>query len=273
MDTIGARAAIILAATAALAQPLSAAKLQDYTAEAFRVYARKTEDGLDDRIRKNRFLWVDDSASAMKEIRAGQVAVAPVAGKGEVHVRDGLIHDWIGADFVPKVTIEHVLAAQEDYDNHKNTHKPEVLDSKLLSRDGNDYKVYLRVSKSKAGITAVLKTEHKVHYSQIDQKRWEARSYSTRITQVKNPDRADEKELPEGEDSGYMWRLNSYWRFEERDGGVYVECEAISLTREPPLIFSWRITPIVRSLPRESLRNTLEATRKAALQRAGAPSR
>jgi hypothetical protein len=71
------------------------------------------------------------------------------------------------------------------------------------------------------------------------------------------------RELPPGQDHGFLWRLNSYWRFEERDGGVYVECEAISLTRNVPLGLGWLVNPIIRSLPRESLANTLWATREA----------
>jgi hypothetical protein len=60
-----------------------------------------------------------------------------------------------------------------------------------------------------------------------------------------------------------LWRLNSYWRFEERDGGVYVECRAISLTRDVPTGLGWIVEPIVRKLPRQSLINTLTATRQA----------
>ena len=260
--------ALIWVAALALAQPAVAAKLQDKTVQAFKEHVRKTEDGFEKRVRENRFLWVDESQEAMKQVRAGQVVVAPVVGKGELHVPDGLIHDWVGAIFIPNATMEQVLAAQKDYNNHKNTHKPEVLDSKLLSQKGNDFKIYLRVSKSKATVTAVLNTEHEVHYTQVDEKRWEARSYSTRITQVKNAGERDEKEMPEGDDSGYLWRLNSYWRYVEHDGGVYAECEAVSLTRDVPWIFSPIIVPIIRGLPRESLKNTLESTRKAALIRA-----
>jgi len=257
---------------AASVRLLCAGKLQDHTTQAFNDHIRKAEAGFDERLRNQSFLWVDRSPAALKQVRAREVAIAPVVGKGEVHVRDGLIHDWVGAVFIPNASLDQVLAAQQNYNNHKNTHRPEVLDSKLLRRDGNDYKVYLRVSKSKATVTAVLNTEHQVHYSRIDGTRWEARSYSTRITQLKDPGETGETELPEGNDSGYLWRLNSYWRYAGRDGGVYVECEAVSLTRDVPWGVSWIIVPIIRSLPRESLRNTLESTRNAVLaQRAKPP--
>ena len=64
-------------------------------------------------------------------------------------------------------------------------------------------------------------------------------------------------------DGGYLWRLNSYWRFLGRDGGTYVQCESVSLTRGIPLGFGWLIRPFVTSLPRESLEFTLDTTRLA----------
>jgi hypothetical protein len=87
---------------------------------------------------------------------------------------------------------------------------------------------------------------------------------------VEDPGKPSEKQLPQGEDHGFMWRLYSYWRFQERDGGVYVECEAVSLTRNVPAGLGWLIEPIVRHLPKESLESTLGLTRKAVLTNAAA---
>jgi hypothetical protein len=65
-----------------------------------------------------------------------------------------------------------------------------------------------------------------------------------------------------------MWALNSYWRFLERDGGVYVECQAVSLSRDIP--WPLRLLPfvpgIIGDLPKESLEGTLTATRDALLK-------
>ena len=62
-----------------------------------------------------------------------------------------------------------------------------------------------------------------------------------------------------------MWRLNSYWLLRERDGGVYLECEAVSLSRGVPAALAWLIDPIIRSLPKDALANTLRATREHVL--------
>jgi hypothetical protein len=126
------------------------------------------------------------------------------------------------------------------------------------------YTVSLRLLKKQV-ITVVLDTEHTVHYSRLDAKRATSYSRSTRIAEADNPGSPDESELQPGIDHGFLWRLNSYWRFEERDNGVYVECEAISLTRSVPIGLGWIVNPIVRTLPKESLENTLRNTRKAFL--------
>src|SRR5205807_8610257 len=92
-----------------------------------------------------------------------------------------------------------------------------------------------------------------------------SRSVSTRIAEVVDPGQPGEREKPVGHDGGFLWRLNSYWRFVERDGGVFVECESISLTRDIPTGLGWMIGPFVTSIPKESLEHTLGSTRSAAL--------
>jgi hypothetical protein len=140
-----------------------------------------------------------------------------------------------------------------------------VRDSRLLSRHGNNYLVYLRLVKKQV-LTVVLDTTHQVHYACASRTRCTSRSRATRIVEVDDPGGDREHEMPPGRDHGFLWRLDSWWRFEERDGGVYVECEAISLTRGVPAGLGWLINPIVRTLPRESLGNALKETR-AALER------
>jgi hypothetical protein len=88
-----------------------------------------------------------------------------------------------------------------------------------------------------------------------------SQSRSTRIAEVDNPGDVEERGMLPGQDHGFLWRLNSYWRFEQRDGGVYVECEGISLTRTVPVGLGWLVNPIVRTLPRESLEKSLRTLR------------
>jgi hypothetical protein len=250
------------AAFLALAGTALAVKLKPQTVQAFDRYVRAAEARTDERLRTRTPLWVDGSPERLKAVRAGEAAVAPLVGNGDLEVSDGLIHDWIGTMFVPGVTLAQTLAIVQDYGRNKTTHKPEVLDSKLLAHNGTDFRVYLRLMKKNV-LTVVLNTEHDIRYFPVNSTFCYSRSYSTRIAEVDNPGKPDERELPVGNDHGFLWRLYSYWTFQERDGGVYIECEAISLSRDIPAGLGWLIEPIIRTLPRESLVNTLTSTRNA----------
>jgi hypothetical protein len=174
----------------------------------------------------------------------------------------GLIHHWLGVVFVPGATLEQTLTLMEDYNHHQDVFKPEVVRSRLLSRQDNDFKIFYRLRKKKI-ITVTLDTYHDVHYFPVDSKRWYSRSYSTRIAEVVDADKPNEREKPAGRDGGFLWRINSTWKFEEKDGGMYIECESISLTRDIPRGLGWLIKPFVTSIPRDSLQMTMGSTRAA----------
>ena len=240
-----------------------AVELKAETVQAFDRYIRETEARLEQRLQPGRkFLWVDEEPGRADRVRQGQLAIENRSSGDTIAVPGGLIHDWIGAVFIPGGTLEKTLAFIQDYDHNQDNYKPEVLASRLVSRDGNDFKVYLRLMKQKV-ITVILDTDYDVRYFPLDGGRCHSRAYSTRIAEVRNAGKRDERILPPGQDDGFLWRLYSYWRFQERDGGVYVECEAISLTRAIPAGLGWLIEPIVTTLPRESLANTLRETRTA----------
>jgi hypothetical protein len=245
-----------------MAQTATPVKLKPQTLKSFSAYIRDAEAAMEQALDDGSpFLWSDVSSETAQQVRGGQVVAQFWSGRGPVKVPDGLIHDWIGALLIPGETVEDLLALVQDYDNHKNIYKPEVIDSKLISHRGNDFQIYLRLLKKKI-LTVVLDTDHDVHYRSLDRKRWLLRSYTTRIAEVEDAGSPKERALPPDAGYGFLWRLYSYWRFQEREGGVYVECRAISLTRDVPFGLGWIIEPIIQKLPRESLINTLEATRQ-----------
>jgi hypothetical protein len=251
----------------ALAPALSAAdlitvRLRPETAAAFNDYVRMAEARMDAEIREGRFLWLEQREERLQQARAGRAVIDPWEGKVSRDISSGIIHDWIGAALIPGATLAKTIGFMQNYDAHKNVYKPEVIDSKLLSRNGNSFKIYLRLLKKKV-LTVVLNTEHAVEYFQLSKTRAYSMSRSTRIAEVDSPGKPSEREIEQGGDHGFLWNINSYWRFEERDGGVYIECRAISLTRDVPVGLGWLVTPIIRNLPRESLESTLLATRKA----------
>lgn len=240
-------------------QPVS---LQAETASAFDEYIRAAEAGMSAAPSEKVLLWSDATAARAKRIRKGDVLAELWSGSEPVQVPHGLIHDWIGAAFAAGVPVAKTVALVQNYDAHKNIYKPEVIDSRLLSRRDNDFKIYLRLLKKKI-LTVVLDTEHEVRYTARDGTCWICQSHSTRISEVHDAGSAKETVLPPDTGFGFLWRLFSYWTFAERDGGTLLECRAISLTRDIPAALRWIIQPIVRKLPRESLVNTLAATRRA----------
>jgi hypothetical protein len=246
-----------------MVQTAKPVQLKPETVAAFDSYIHESEVAMDQTLHGSApFLWSDLDSLRAQQVRGGQVAAQFWSGRGPVKVPNGLIHDWIGAAFIPDSRLEDLLALIQDYDRHKSIYKPDVIDSKLLSRRDNDFQIYLRLLKKKI-ITVVLDTDHDVHYRPLGRKRWLCRSYTTRIAEVQNPGTREERVLPPDSGYGFLWRLYSYWRFEERDSGVYVECRAISLTRDVPFGLGWAIEPIIQKLPKESLLSTLEATRQA----------
>jgi hypothetical protein len=242
-----------------LAFPVCGAELKPATVGEFDRYIRETEQRLAD---ASVFLWADASADRERRVKSGEVVVEPFRGKPVTEVSDGLVHDWVGSVFIPGVTLERTLAMVRDYDHHKDVYKPEVIDSRVILQTGNEYHIYLRLLKKKV-ITVVLDSEHDVKYTPLDKTRWRSVSRTTKIAEVEKAGKPGERELPPGTGEGFLWKLNSYWRFEERDGGTWLECEAISLTRDIPTGLGWIVQPIIRDLPRESLANTLRSTRAA----------
>jgi hypothetical protein len=246
-----------------MVQTANVVTLKPKTLQSFDEYIRSAEEAMQPSLTgRSAFLWSDQNPNRAQQVKQGQIVAQLWAGDWPVKIPNGLIHDWVGAALVPSVTVEQVLAMVQNYDNHKNIYQPEVMDSKLISHDGNDFRIFLRLLKKKI-ITVVLDTEHDVHYSQIEEKRWFCRSYTTRIAEVEEAGTPSEKVLEPDTGYGFLWRLYSYWRFDEKNGAVTIECRAISLTRDIPTGLGWIIEPIVRKLPQESLIATLEATRKA----------
>ena len=218
------------------------------------------------------FLWADGLPEARRgsvqaQLQRGEVVSARLKTTdptGEIRTPGALIHHWVGTVFIPGASLRQTLAMVEDYDHHSRYFSPEVVRSKALEHTGEDYKVYLRLARKKI-VTVVLDTEYEVHYELLADRRAQSQSYSTRIAEVAHPGEPDERQLPPGKDSGYLWRLNSYWRFYETGRGVYVQCEAISLSRDIPAGLGWLISPFIESIPRESLEFTLRSTRAAVL--------
>ena len=237
------------------------AQLSTETLQAFQGYVNNLEVIHDQRRNGDKpFLWIQDSPKNRLLVKQGEILIHQNV-RDSVDIPGGIVHDWIGVMFVPGASLENTLIILQDYDHHKEIF-PEVVESKLISKEENYIRSYLRLVKEKV-LKVVLNTEHEVHFRQVTDKRWSICSRSTRINEVKDVGQPSETELPEGEGSGFLWRFNAYWRLEEVEKGLYLELATVSLSREMPSGLAWLLEPFIQEVPKESLQSTLEATRLA----------
>ena len=248
----------------------SASELKPETVAAFERYIGVTEARMDNDVRLNQFLVIDrlpelQRKEAYDQLQKGQVYIEELHTQEDHHpipIPNGLIHHWAGVIFIPKATLAETEAVLRDYDNEPSIYKPQVHRAKLIAKNGNESKIYLQFY-NKSIITVVLNAYFDIIETQIGSTRVQSVSRSTRIAEVVNPGSPNEHERTDGNDHGYMWRLYSYWRLEEKDGGLYVENESITLTRTVPVLLAWLVNPLTKSIPRDILLHTLTDTRKA----------
>ena len=190
--------------------------------------------------------------------RGGEVVMTEIEPPG---IDDGKLHHWAGAIYVPNTTVDAVVNKLLEYAGRESEFYAEVTRSKLLARDGDRVRVYLRLFRDAGPVEATYNSEHAVEYRRLGT-RATNRSVSTKIAELDDPGTPQEREKAPGEDNGFLWRLNAYWRYEQLGTGVLIECESVSLSRNVPLLIRPIANPIVDRIARESLRNTLTSLRK-----------
>lgn len=249
--------------------------LKPHTLEAFNSYSAKVEARLLAEVGSpdtfHRFDNIDARGRqrVLEELAEGRVYATNdfnIRENGEAldKAKDGKIHHWYAVIFIRGVTLAEVLELVQAYERHEEIFGPDVDRSGIVEHEANssDFLVYYRLKKSVWVVTATLDTEHHVRYTVLDSEHGYSVSRSTSVREVEHAgDPSRERQKPEGEGRGYMWATNSYWRFMERDGGVYLECESVTLTNNLPLLLRVPLGWVVNRLPREALSDLLEATR------------
>jgi hypothetical protein len=271
-------AAVLLCAVLPFAAPLDAADLQPQTAQSYQHYISLTQAQVDAELAPGTpYLWAERlpeprRAAALAELHAGGIVIERLEtldNGNPISAPGGMIHHWIGTAFVPGATLAQTLAFMEDYDHKVEYFKPDIVRSKILKHEDDDYFVLLRFYQKKI-ITTVIDTDQEIHYHVVDKTHAWSRSHATRVQEVDNAGKSDERLEPEGHDRGFVWKLNTFWRFEEKDGGTYLECQAISLSRDIPTGLGWMVGSFVSSVPKESLTFTLTTARAALAKKTSA---
>jgi hypothetical protein len=259
-----------------LSPAASAAELKQNTAVAFDRYVAATEARFAGELRPGgTFLYIDGMnpdarRQAYDQLKQGEILVEKLETKAPgvtSDVPDGMVHHWVGLIFIPGATLATTLPIVKDYDRRADLYKPDVSASRTIAHNGDDFKMFLRLHQ-KRFTTVDFNTTYDVHWGSVDSSKVYSNSISTRIAEVKDPAKPDGEELPIGTGHGYLWRLNTYWRFEEKDGGVYLQCEALSLTRDMPTGLGWLLKPLVTSIPKQSLNRALGQTRTVVIEEA-----
>jgi hypothetical protein len=252
-----------------------AAELKPATVEAFERYRRIAEATIEqDASSADRFLHVfhgDAAARAKADVllRRGEVAVDRLRATDNgrrIEVPDGLIHHWIGSIFVPNVSLRTAVAVLQDFDQHADLFRPNIQRSKILEHDSDRFHITLRFYMKKI-VAVTVDTESLAEFTPRGPDRETSAIRSVRVNEIEAAGTPEERQKPEGHGGGYMWRMNTYWRFLERDGGTYIECEALTLSRSIPTGLGWLIGPVVASIPRDMLTSALQATRRSLVAR------
>jgi len=210
------------------------------------------------------FLWADEAPQRLDKLKSGQILIVPFEHQGLRKVPSGLIHHWLGAVFIPDARIQDVLQVIRNYSRYKDLYLPSVTVSKTIARGESQDRFYTRLVNRSILLGSAFETDCESMYIRLDERRAYSFTRSTRIQEIDNYGTPTQRTLREGEGSGILWRLFSVTRYAERDGGVYVEVEAMGLTRDIPASLHWLVDPMVRRISRSALTLSLQQTGKAA---------
>jgi hypothetical protein len=250
------RHSIVAAAILFAAYPSRGAELRRETLDAWSQYLASANASMVERAQGN-FLWADESADRLNSVRNGEVIVSPLEHTPRA-VPSGLIHHWIGAAFIPGARVDDLIAVIRNYNRYTEFYKPSVIDARTLSQKAVEDRFTVVVIDKAMFMRRALDSEYQSRFVEVDGSKWYSIAETTRVQEV-----SDEGRIPDGEGSGYIWRLCTMSRFLERDGGVYIETEAMALSRPIPMALHWVVDPIVKRVSRASLGTSLKQTRDA----------
>jgi hypothetical protein len=215
------------------------------------------------------FLWLDKESGKRQKVRRGEVIVWQSKASNIPAVPHAQIHHWIGAVFVPRATSGEVIAITRDYVKYPKWYGPTITEAHLLCRRGDEDRFTVRYVRKVLFVTAVLETDYDTSYSQVNPTRWYSVARSVRIQQIDEFGKPGERKRPPDYGGGYLWRIYTLTRYEEKDNGVYIEQESIGLSRSIPASLRWVVGPVVKRLSMDLLERSLEQTREAVRARSG----
>ena len=245
-------------------QDVYPASLESRTANAWDRYIESATVRMKQRLIPGKtFLWVDEAPERLARVRAREIVVSPIAPHDPLRVPSGLIHDWIGAVFIPGTTLSDLLDTLRDYSSYRELYRPSVIDSKAITKSESQDRFSLLLADKSYFLKIALATDYESHNVHVGERNGYGIARTTRIQEIDNYGSPGQRTLPEDQGIGIIWRLVSISRYTERDGGVYFELEAIGLSRDIPTPLRWLVEPIIRRVSQESLSTCLRQTKNA----------
>ncbi len=263
-DIRSTNALMILLVASVYTTQAAAADLKPETVQAWQEYIAAAEARNQEHLLPGSpFLSIDAEPEQAAKLRQGEVLASPAAPNVPVKAQGGLIHDWVGAIFIPNASVRDVFRVTRDYVHYNAVYHPNVVTAKPLETDDCEDRFSMVVMNKSFFAKSALDSDYQTVFTRLDDQHWYSTSETTRVQEVADYGGPSQHTLPEGRGTGIIWRLHSIARYEERDGGVYIELEAIALSRDIPAALRWFVDPIVRRVSRSSLVTSLQETADA----------
>jgi hypothetical protein len=246
---------VVAAPGSVLGEPAPAA------VSAFNAYISTVEARLaqQHRSQKGFLAPVAPAAQSEQRLRRGELIVEQLTPSTGADLPGAMLHHWRGTAFAPRAKAADFERLMKNFNAYPRHYAPQVLQAKVLTEQGDRVQAVMRV-RQRHVITVVMDTAYDIAFGRLDARDGYSASRSTRISEIDAPGTRAEHALSASEEHGFLWRLNTYWSYEERDGGLYMQIESVSLTRSIPNVLRWAVGPFVKSVPRESLEFTLRST-------------
>jgi len=246
----------------AAAPPCAGAEPSPAAVSAFNSYIAAVESHLDRQHRSQATFLASGTADPQRDarLRRGELLVEQLTPSNGADLPGAMLHHWRGTAFAPGATAADFERLMRDFSAYPQHFAPQVLQARILSNQQPDIlEASMRV-RQRHVITVVMDTTYDIAFARLDAQHGYSVSRSTRISEIGSPGTPSEHALTSSEEHGFLWRQNTYWTYEERDGGLYMQVESVSLTRSIPTGLGWAVRPFVESVPRDSLEFTLRST-------------
>jgi hypothetical protein len=192
-------------------------------------------------------------------LRRGDFIIDELTPAHGMELPGALLHDWRGTAFVAGAKGADFERVMRNFGAYPQIYAPQVVTASAQAQHGDRYQAAMRV-RQKYVLTVVMDTAYDVTFGRLDEGHGYSISRSTKIAEIDSPGTDHERALGANEEHGFLWRMNTYWSYEERDGGLYIQIESITLSRSVPAGLGWVVDPFIENIPRDSLEFTLRAT-------------